>query len=440
MTKHILSTHLEELGPGRLELEAAELRVVGGPDKGTRVPLGPDGLTIGTAGDCGLVLHDPTVSARHAEVLIEPRGFVLRDLGSKNGVLLGGWPVDRAPLCDRMQLRLGRTTLAVRALGSRHSIALVSPGEPGGLVAHSIKMRAAVAQLAQLAASEITVLLEGETGVGKEVAARAVHGWSPRARGPLCVLDCGAVAPTLLAAELFGHERGAFTGADGGRAGLFEESDGGTLFCDEIGELGLDVQPLLLRAIESKTVRRLGSVQDRRCDVRVVAATNRNLEEEVRAGRFRKDLYYRLAVGRVRLPALRERPEDLPFLARTFAAELGAALSPELLAVLSSYGWPGNVRELRNVMARLAVQPTSLGELLPAATASDPLFDGAKLRPLSEARSQANDDFERRYVMEALERAGGTISEAAELAGVSRQLFTKLVAKHQLRLRDREGG
>jgi DNA-binding NtrC family response regulator len=438
-TPRPLSTHVAEIGPGRLELDAAELRVVGGPDKGARVRLGSTTLAIGSAPDSGLPLHDPTVSSRHAEVLVEARGYVIRDLGSKNGVLLHGWPIERAPLCDRMQLRLGRSTLQVRALGLRDAIPLVTPGTFGALVAHSVKMRAAVATLAQLAASDVTVLLEGETGAGKEVAARALHDLGARARAPFCVFDCGAVAPALIAAELFGHERGAFSGADAARAGLFEQAEGGTLFCDEIGELPLDLQPMLLRAIETRSIRRVGGAGERRCDVRVVAATNRNLEEEVRAGRFRKDLFYRLAVARLRLPPLRERPEDIPVLARHFAAELGVVLPVELGAVLSSHGWPGNVRELRNVIARLAAQPASLGELLPAAGgARDPLFDGARLRPLSEARGQAGDEFERRYLTEALARADGNISAAAELAGVSRQLFTKLVAKHGLRWRDRQ--
>ena len=180
----VLSTHVEEIGPGRLEIDAAELRVVGGPDKGAKVRLGSDTVTIGGAADSGLLLHDPTVSARHAEVLVEARGYVIRDLGSKNGVLLHGWPIERAPLCDRMQLRIGRTTVQVRALGSRHSFPLVRPGQFGAIVAHSVKMRAAVAVLAQLAPSDVTVLLEGETGAGKEVAAHALHDLGARARGP----------------------------------------------------------------------------------------------------------------------------------------------------------------------------------------------------------------------------------------------------------------
>jgi DNA-binding NtrC family response regulator len=436
-----LATRVDESGPGKLELDAAELRVVAGPDRNLRQPLDAHGMVIGSSGDCGLVLHDPTVSSRHAEIVLASDGWIIRDLGSKNGVRLHGWPIERAPLAAGMQLRLGKTTLQVHALGGRHAIALERPGQFAGLVAHSVKMRALVAQLGLLAPAETTVLIEGETGTGKELAAHALHAWSPRAGEPLVIFDCGAVAPTLAAAELFGHERGAFSGADADRAGVFEAAHGGTLFLDEIGELPLDLQPLLLRAIEQRVVRRIGGRHDRPCDARVVAATHRNLGEEVLKGRFRKDLYYRLAVARLRIPPLRERPEDLPLLARTFAAELGVALEPELVAVLASYEWPGNVRELRNLIARQAAQPSSAAQLLreqaASGAAADPVFAGVALRPLHEARMQAGDAFERRYLVEALARAEDNVSRAADLAGVSRQLFTRLLAKHGLRGRDR---
>ncbi|MGZ3440621.1 MAG: sigma 54-interacting transcriptional regulator [Polyangia bacterium] len=433
----LISTRIEP-GGNLLTIDSAELRVVAGPDKGAALPLGATSVIIGSDADCQLVLHDRTVSSRHAEVRIERNGYVVRDLGSKNGTLLGGFRIERAPLADRMRLRLGKSELVVRALGGTAEIPLARAGEIDRLVAHSVKMRALVAALERLAASDVTVLIEGETGAGKEVAAQALHALGPRASGPFVVFDCGSIAPNLVTAELFGHERGAFSGAAATRAGLFEEADGGTLLVDEIGELPLDVQPALLRVLETKTVRRLGGTRDLRCDVRVVAATNRNLAEEVRAGRFRKDLFFRLAVARVQVPPLRERGDDIPFLARRFASELGAALSPELIAVLYSYDWPGNVRELRNVIARLAAQP----DAAPAfgdgrGRLRDPMFDGARLRPLSEARQHAGDDFERRYVELALERAGGNVSRAAELAGASRQMLTRLIAKHGLRVRDR---
>jgi DNA-binding NtrC family response regulator len=437
-TRH-LSTRLFELGDGRLEVDAAELRVVAGPDRGSRVALGTDSLRIGSDADVELVLHDPTVSARHAEIQIGARGYSIRDLGSKNGVLVGNVRVERAPLADGQRLRLGETVLVVRALGKAHALPLARPGRFGQLVAVSVKMRALVATLTQLAASDLTVLLEGETGTGKEVAAHALHTTSRRAGGPFVVFDCAAVSPGVVASELFGHERGAFSGAHARRDGLFAEADGGTLFLDEIGELPLDLQPVLLRAIETRTTRRVGGTQEERHDVRIVAATNRNLAEAVRAGSFRQDLFYRLSVARVRLPPLRERPEHVPALAGVFAAQAGVVLSPELVAVLGAYDWPGNVRELRHTVERAAAgAPVDLAAGRAAAGDGRARFlDGARLLPLSEARALAGDAFERAYLEEVLLRADGNVSRAAELAGVSRQLLTRLAAKHGLRGKDR---
>jgi DNA-binding NtrC family response regulator len=438
-TRH-LSTRLFEAGDARLEVDAAELRVVAGPDRGTKVALGTDSLRIGSAADVELVLHDATVSARHAEIQIGARGYLVRDLGSKNGVLLGSVRVERAPLVDGQRLRLGETVLVVRALGRAHAVPLARPGSFGGLVAASVKMRAVVATLARLAESELTVLLEGETGTGKEVAAHALHQAGLRAGGPFVVFDCGAVPPGLVASELFGHEKGAFSGAHARRDGLFAEADGGTLFLDEIGELPLELQPVLLRAIETHATRRVGSVHEQRHDVRVVAATNRNLAEEVRGGRFRQDLFYRLGGARVRLPPLRERPEDVTVLASRFAAQAGLALSPELLAVLGAYDWPGNVRELRNTIERAAAAggPLELGAAHQREASGRQLFvEGGRLVPLTEARALAGDAFERAYLEEAIARAEGNLSRAAELAGVSRQMLTRLVAKHGLRGKDR---
>jgi DNA-binding NtrC family response regulator len=433
-----ISTRVDDAGPGRLEIDAAELRLVAGPDKGTRHPLGCDSILIGSGSDCDLVLHDPTVSSHHAHILAHSAGYSLRDLGSKNGVRVGGFPVERVPLVDGLQLRLGHSAIAVHALGGHRSYALAKAGTVDGLVAHSVKMRAVVAALRGFAANEVSVLIEGETGTGKELAAQLLHRWSPRAGGPFVIFDCSAVAPTLAAAELFGHVRGAFSGADVERIGLFEEADSGTLFLDEIGELPSELQPLLLRAIERKRFRRVGDSTERQADVRVVAATNRTLTEEVRCGRFRKDLYFRLAVATVRVPPLRERAEDIGPLAQHFATELGTGLSPEMLTLFTSYEWPGNVRELRNAVARLAARPNDVAGLFEG-PAHDPLFSGAQLRNLAEARRLANDAFERRYLEEVVSRADGSISRAAEIAGVSRQLMTRLAAKHQLRVRDRAG-
>ncbi len=442
MKTRALSTRVFEAGRARIEIDAAELRIVSGPDRGVRMPLEASSIRIGTARECELVLHDPTVSARHAEIASTRRGYVVRDLGSKNGVRIGAVQVERAPLAAGQRIHIGETAIAIKALGGTRDVPLARPGQFGRVIAQSLRMRAVVATLEQLAGADATILLEGETGTGKEVAAESIHAASPRARGPFVVMDCGAVSPSLVASELFGHAAGAFSGADRDRPGLFESADGGTLFLDEVGELPLELQPTLLRSLDKKTARRIGTSRDIPYDVRVVAATNRNLSEEVRAGRFRQDLYYRLAVARVQLPPLRERPEDIPVLARTFASEVGLAMSPELLSVLTAHDWPGNVRELRNTVERAAASglPVELGKQRAGSPVSRRLFlDGEDMLPLPAARQRATDAFERAYVEEVLTRAGGNVSRAAELAGVSRQMMTRLTAKHGLRASDRDG-
>jgi DNA-binding NtrC family response regulator len=424
--KRPISTRVLDGPRSRLILENAELRVVAGPDAGASFTLGLDSLVIGSALDCQIVLSDPAVSSRHAEIVCDERGYAVRDLGSKNGVRAGGVLVDRAPLADGLRLTLGSSELAVRRLAGSAEVELGAARRFGPLIAHSVKMRAVASALERLAAADITVLLEGETGTGKEVAAQAIHQASRRAGGPLVVFDCGAQSPGLIASLLFGHERGAFTGAEQAQRGAFAEAEGGTLFLDEIGELPLDLHPVLLRVLDGHAIRAIGG-KPRRHDVRIVAATNRNLVEEVKAGRFRKDLYFRLAGARVRLPPLRERREDIAVLAHLFARDAGATLTPELIALLAAYEWPGNVRELRNTIRRAAISSD------PTFAAPDAVAAADALAPLPEARRAAADDFERDYVSRVLALAGGNVSRAADLAGVSRQLLTRLIAKHGLR-------
>ena len=441
MSSRTLSTRVVEGGAARLEIDGAELRVVGGPDRGMKVALGADSLRIGTSPDNELVVRDPTVSTRHAEIAVTRRGYLIRDLHSKNGILVGRVPVERAYLVDGMRIELGETVIAVHATGEARSIALSAPGRFGEMVAYSLRMRAVAAELERLARTDTTILLEGETGTGKEVAARAIHGASSRVTGPLVVLDCGAFPHGLLAAELFGHERGAFTGAEQARVGLFEQAEGGTLFLDEIGEMALDLQPVLLRALETRRTRRVGGQREMAHDVRMLAATNRNLAEEVKAGRFRQDLYFRLAVARVQLPALRDRPEDIPVLAGLFAAEVGFAIPPELLSALEAHPWPGNVRELRNAIHSAAAGAAAPFAPVDRGRGEPPGFrDGERIRSLPEARHLAIDEFERGYLEAVLASAGGVVAHAAELAGVSRQMLTRLLAKHRLRIRDRQPG
>ena len=408
----------------------ARLRVSRGPSRGEQLELSsllP--VVIGCDPDADLVLADDTVSARHAEVRPTARGWIIRDLGSTNGIVINDVRVGEALLDEHARrLSLGESELEWKLYDDEVEHPL-SATPFGGLVGDAPAMRALFALCEQAAASDSTVLIEGESGTGKEVLADAIHRASPRAERPFVVVDCGALASNLVESELFGHEKGAFTGADRARAGALEEANGGTLFLDEIGELPLEQQVKLLRALESREVRRVGADRGRAIDVRVVAATHRRLERLVAANQFRADLYYRLAVIKVHVPALRDRVEDILPLVRRFVAELKPTLDPSSLLsdavsrALVAHAWPGNVRELRNVVQRLVL----VGELATdvRAPAAPPEYEAA--------RRQALDDFEREYCRAILAHAGGNVSRAAAAAGLSRQMLHRLLRKHDLR-------
>jgi transcriptional regulator with GAF, ATPase, and Fis domain len=338
--------------------------------------------------------------------------------------------------------RLGET--ALRLLRHDPSVVPASSSEErfGQLIGRSAEMRALHPLCARLAASEVPVVIEGETGTGKEVLAEALHAAGPRAGGPFVVFDCTAVPASLLEPALFGHERGAFTGALAQRRGVFEEAHRGTLLLDEIGELDLALQPRLLRAIERSEVQRVGGNGWLRVDVRILAATRRDLDAEVRAGRFRDDLFFRLAVGRIQLPPLRRRAGDIGVLAnhfwRTLAGD-GRPLPAGLLERLEDYAWPGNVRELKNAIARYV----ALGELpsacegepvsgeWPLTTAGDDAIERVLARdlPLPRARAEVVREFERRYLVRVLDRHGGNVSRAAAAAGIALRYFQLLRAR-----------
>ncbi|MCK6536485.1 MAG: sigma 54-interacting transcriptional regulator [Polyangiaceae bacterium] len=391
--------------------------------------------SVGSHPSNDFVLADPTVSRFHCEIVATGRSALIRDLGSLNGTFVGGTRIVEAHLGEGSVIQLGRSALSF-SLGARESAIAQSERESfGGLLGTSVAMRAAFAILEKVAQSDATVLIEGETGTGKDVAAEALHGASARRDGPLVVVDCGAALANLLESQLFGHERGAFTGADQRRVGAFEEAGGGTVFLDEIGELPLELQPKLLRVLEKKQIARLGSNQARPVDVRIVAATNRDLRAMVNGGQFREDLYYRLAVVRVRLPALRERPEDIPVLVRKFLAAFRATpeavsrlTSIDHLSALARAAWPGNVRELKNAIERSVVldliSPPA-GEQ--ASTAPDPAV------PYDEARRRALAAFERSYLALQLAAHDDNVSAAARAAGVGRVHFHRLLRRSGLR-------
>ena len=388
---------------------------------------------IGADERADIVLADPSLSRFHCEIEVERGRPVLHDLGSRNGTHVDGVQVIEAPLRDGALLLLGRTQLRFE-IGTRNVEVVLSPHDRfGRLVGGSIPMRAAYASLEAAAATDITLLLHGESGTGKDLAAESLHLASARRDGPFIVIDCGAIPGNLLEVELFGHEAGAFTGAAAARAGAFEAANGGTLFLDEIGELALELQPKLLRVLDRREVQRVGSTKRTPVDVRIVAATNRNLKEEVNARRFRSDLYFRLAVLVVRMPPLRDRASDIPALVGAILDRIGDRTSPmarslesgELLPELLRHAWPGNVRELRNYVERcLAGQQTEL-------TTDEPAVDITQ--PLRSVRDRWIQHVERQYLERLLAAHGNNVSAAARVAEVDRVHLHRLLAKHGLR-------
>jgi len=418
-----------------------QIEIADGPDRGRVVELPGPSIQIGSARTGQLVLADPTVSRHHLTLSIERDGIRVIDAGSRNGTALDGVRVNDAWARADSLLVLGSTTLRLRLLDGEIDLPLSTRNRFGGLLGTSVAMRRMFALLERVAQTDTTVLVEAETGTGKELVAEALHEEGARASGPFVVFDCSAVSASLIESELFGHVRGAFTGAVGDRAGAFEAADGGTLFLDEIGELPLDLQPKLLRALERLEIRRVGESTARRVDVRIVAATHRSLATEVDAGRFREDLYYRLAVVRVGLPPLRERLEDIPLLVEHFARETSRRgqqpvyLPESAVRNFAAQAWPGNVRELRNAVARAAAIGIPDDTATPAPTPpADPRALAIDLTvPLKVARERIVEMFETAYLTEALKTTGGNVSRAAELAGVNRKFIQRAMKSLALR-------
>jgi DNA-binding NtrC family response regulator len=414
--------------------------VIKGPDRGEQVSLQGKAITFGSAPSCDLVLSDKTVSRRHATALLENNEVMVRDLGSTNGSFIQGSRFKEITVGFGAEIKLGRTV--IKFLPDEEA---VEPTEAeadnfGQLVGRDTKMRRLFALLADISPNDATVLIEGETGTGKELIAEEIHNHSKRERGPFVVFDCGAVPRELIESALFGHVKGSFTGAVADRKGAFAEANGGTIFLDEIGELPIDMQPTLLRALDKRAVRKVGANSYDKVDVRVVAATNRDLREEVAKKQFREDLYYRLAVIRVHLPPLRERGHDISLLVehfiKTFSAGKNLKITPEEMQRLKAYSWPGNVRELRNVIERACVlskgDSLNLDDVLGGEGAAQPSLGIRTDLPFKEAKGQLVELFEREYIVDLMKRHKMNLSAAAREAQIDRKHLRELIRKYGL--------
>ena len=396
--------------------------------------IGAEPIVIGSREGATLMLTDAHVSGRHAQIEISSDGVILSDLGSRNGTQVDGVPIHSALLEHGARITIGNTAIRFESdTGDPIEVGGDGPNQFGEAVAESRSMRQVFALLERIAPTNLTICILGETGTGKDVLARATHQASPRASGPFVVLDCGGVAPSLIESELFGHVKGSFTGAVTDRAGVFERGHRGTVFLDEIGELTLDLQPKLLRVIEQGKVRRVGDSQDIDIDVRVIAATNRDLEQEVAAKQFRQDLFFRLSAAVVRLPPLRDRREDLPKLVELFmrAVRPELAVSPEAMSILCAHDWPGNVRELRNVIAGAAAV-CETGELCPQDFI---LFRRRKREPTIERLPLAGrslEEIEKSAIRQTLAHVAGNKTRAAEALGIAPSTLYAKIKKYGL--------
>lgn len=440
-------------------------------------------IRIGSMDDNDIVLRDDTVSRYHCRIVQDDTGYVLMDQRSTNGTFVNKVRVREAFLKPGCIVSVGQSQLRFNASEEEVHIVPSRADRCGHLIGGNARMREIYSIIEKIAPTATTVVIDGETGTGKEVVAQTIHSLSPRQKGELVVFDCGAVPPNLIESELFGHEKGSFTGAMMTRQGLFELADGGTLFLDELGELPIDLQPKLLRVLEQREVRRVGGAKPIKVDVRIVAATNRNLEDEVKAGRFRQDLFYRLSVVRLNLPALRERTDDIPMLVNHFltngnynkgpnGAQRIRGFERDAMLALQNYPWPGNVRELVNVVERAisfcdgdtvhahdlpdyirsarpnarpeSVRPKSAqggghqtgsvaSMMNPGEPAPKPpdelLAEGVTFK---DAKERWIASFERDYVNSLLRRHSGNISHSARDADIDRKYFRKLMRKYDI--------
>ncbi len=442
-------------GANNRRLRMSRLLVTEGPDLGKELSIERERATVGRSLICDLVLSDTSVSGMHFEIQALERGFLLRDLESTNGTFCGEIAVREVWIRHGQTVRIGQTTLRFEPLEGTVDINASARDSFYDLVGKSVRMREIFHLLERVAPTELTVLVRGETGTGKELVARALHHAGKRRAAPLVVQDCSAIAKELIESTLFGHERGSFTGANDRRTGCFEQADTGTIFLDEVGELDLSLQPKLLRVLETRNIKRVGGGKEIPVDVRVVAATNRDLRKMVSQGSFREDLYYRLSVVTVELPALRERPEDIPLLVEGFLAQAAQRRFPEenkrfevtteAMSRLCAYGWPGNIRELKNTVERAAQLAERLTldvpDLLPSSQRSLPEGVSASSAarfveeglPFKEAKQRILDQFEGAYLKCLLDKNAGNVTRSAQAAGLTRYHLRELAKRYGIR-------
>ncbi|MDQ3367456.1 MAG: sigma 54-interacting transcriptional regulator [Myxococcota bacterium] len=444
--EHLTGTRIRREGtPATVNLRRCKLVVIKGAQRGTEFVIAGDLFRVGKAPENDLHLDDETVSRVHFEITRDAKGYLVRDLKSTNGTFLDGAEVKEAYLRSGSVIRAGSCELKFTPFEERIEILPSEKEQLGEMVGTSAAMREIFGLVEKIAPTDATVLIEGETGTGKDMIARTLHQLSPRGGAPFIVVDCGAVAGTLIESELFGHEKGAFTGAVTSRQGAFELASGGTVFLDELGELSLDLQPKLLRVLEQRELRRVGGTKTIKVDLRVIAATRKDLRSEVEKGKFREDLYFRLNVVPITAPPLRERREDIPLLIDHLLLKLAPGTAVELSdgtrAALMAHDWPGNVRELRNVIERALALGTDPGMLVAPLGAPDPTVRGAQLRDgiefepdlsFRDTKEKWNELFERRYLSWLIRRADGNISKAARDADMDRKYLHKLLRKYAI--------
>jgi DNA-binding NtrC family response regulator len=444
------------------QLQKARLVVLEGEDEGKTFEISKSKVYAGRASVNDFILKDTSISSTHFEVRAEEDGFLLRDCGSTNGTKIGGCRIKEIWLASNATFRAGNTTIKLEPVDEVVEIPLSEDEHFQGVIGRSVAMREVFATLGKVAPSELTCMIEGQTGTGKERIARAIHDASRRRKKPYVVLDCSAIPRDLMESYVFGHEKGAFTGAHAQREGAFEQAEGGTLFLDEIGELDLALQPKLLRVLENREFKRVGGARTIRSDCRVVAATNRDLRQMVNEGSFREDLYFRLSVIQLHLPPLSQRRDDITLLVEHFLDDLAkrrpdmqrARLTADARDALMAHAWPGNVRELKNVIVRAASlcsgptiersdlqltgqqsQPSGLARA-PQSSSDDPDIVRLEVdlsREYKEVKETLLDQFEYAYLERIYEENDGNISQSAREAGITRYHMRELLKKHDLK-------